>query len=176
MERPRLMCHAMKLPIISSTTVRTARARRKRFTGVEWSNANIGQRREPAADDVRFVSERIGWLPVRCSVLVRPSLSAVSSSTFTLPSGLNVICRSTPPPRDSHRDRRNIRCSLPTMHSLAGFTDFTSCCQRPASGPHPPALVFGRSWAKRNSGKPTASVSRTPRLDNPTSSASFVYG
>ena len=26
-----------------------------------------GQRREPAADDVRFVSERIGWLPFAAS-------------------------------------------------------------------------------------------------------------
>src|ERR1019366_10375683 len=30
---------------------------------LETSAERKGQRREPAADDVRFVSERIGWLP-----------------------------------------------------------------------------------------------------------------
>jgi hypothetical protein len=40
----------------------------------EIAGERKGQRREPAADDVRFVSERTGWLP-----FAGPSCSARSS-------------------------------------------------------------------------------------------------
>src|SRR5207302_5418162 len=39
-----------------------------------------GQRREPAADDVRFVSERVAWLPLAGLVLAPPRALVLNSS------------------------------------------------------------------------------------------------